>query len=553
MSTILQSLRIRWILLVAILAAELLAITTQYERPTLFLADLGNEASGAAWLFDSSNEIWRLGLWVTGSCLLVLSPMAKIILSDLEGQSREYRWSVWIIWHFLALVAFLAVTAHLFGQPSDTTRLSATWFAAWFALASVTMLLWLLALGPGRFWLQLMRRERTALFIGTLLGIGAWTLLGMLVRQEAPLAQKELWNVLSNLTLRLVHSLLSLLYSDLIYEPEASLVGTTSFPVRISYACSGVEGISLITVFLAFYFWLFRKELCFPQAFWLFPLGIGAIWLANVVRIATLVAIGTSVSPEVALGGFHAEAGWVAFTLTALAAVALSHRMRFFTVTGPVGPRVTHSNPLAPALLVPLMVLMAASMATSASSSGFNVFYPVGVLATGSALWYFRKRYQGLGWSLSWQAAAIGAAVFLVWMLFDPTTNVPDADWLPGLRELPGWAAAAWLVFRVLGSAITVPLAEELAFRGYLLRKLVAEDFEGVPFRRFTWLSFSVSSIAFGMLHGDRWLAGTLAGMGFAFALYRRGQLGDAVAAHATTNALISIWVLTQGRWHLWS
>ena len=107
-------------------------------------------------------------------------------------------------------------------------------------------------------------------------------------------------------------------------------------------------------------------------------------------------------------------------------------------------------------------------------------------------------------------------------------------------------------MFRVLGSVITVPLAEELAFRGYLIRKLIAKDFENVPLVQFSWFSFMLTSVLFGLLH-ERWIAGTLAGMCYALALYRRGQIGDAVIAHMTTNALIAIFVLTQARWSLWS
>jgi CAAX prenyl protease-like protein len=119
------------------------------------------------------------------------------------------------------------------------------------------------------------------------------------------------------------------------------------------------------------------------------------------------------------------------------------------------------------------------------------------------------------------------------------------------LDRLPPWRATCWLLFRVLGSVLTVPLAEELAFRGYLTRRLIRADFQEVPLGRFTWLSFLISSAVFGALHG-RWLAGTLAGMIYALALYRRGRLADAVLAHATTNALIAAYVLTTGTWSLW-
>jgi CAAX prenyl protease-like protein len=109
-----------------------------------------------------------------------------------------------------------------------------------------------------------------------------------------------------------------------------------------------------------------------------------------------------------------------------------------------------------------------------------------------------------------------------------------------------------WLVFRVVGSVVTVPLAEELAFRGYLPRRLQAADFEAVPLGRFTGLSFLASSVLFGLLHG-RWLAGTLAGMFYALALYRRRDLAEPVLAHAVTNALIAAHVLATGNWSLWA
>jgi CAAX prenyl protease-like protein len=91
-----------------------------------------------------------------------------------------------------------------------------------------------------------------------------------------------------------------------------------------------------------------------------------------------------------------------------------------------------------------------------------------------------------------------------------------------------------------------------LAFRGFLTRRLVAEDFESIPLGRFGWFSFVLSSFAFGLLHG-RWLAGTMAGMLFAWALYRRGRVMDAVLAHATANGLLTIYVLGTQNWAAWS
>ena len=76
-------------------------------------------------------------------------------------------------------------------------------------------------------------------------------------------------------------------------------------------------------------------------------------------------------------------------------------------------------------------------------------------------------------------------------------------------------------------------------------------DFEKNSIVHFTWVSFIVSSVMFGLMHG-RWLAGILAGMAFAIALYRKGQLSDAIVAHGVANALIAANVLLFDQWSLW-
>jgi CAAX prenyl protease-like protein len=96
-------------------------------------------------------------------------------------------------------------------------------------------------------------------------------------------------------------------------------------------------------------------------------------------------------------------------------------------------------------------------------------------------------------------------------------------------------------------------VVEELAFRGYLNRRLIAADFQSVPPTRFTWLSFAASSLLFGALHGANWLPCCLAGMLFALALYHRGRLGDAITAHVTTNSLLALYGLVSHNGHLLS
>jgi CAAX prenyl protease-like protein len=108
----------------------------------------------------------------------------------------------------------------------------------------------------------------------------------------------------------------------------------------------------------------------------------------------------------------------------------------------------------------------------------------------------------------------------------------------------------AWIAFRFVGSVITVPIAEELAFRGYLLPRLAGRQavVEGpVPF---TWMSFLLSSILFGAMHSS-WTAGIIAGMGYAIVRYQSQNVRDAIAAHATTNLILFCYVMATAKWSL--
>ena len=69
---------------------------------------------------------------------------------------------------------------------------------------------------------------------------------------------------------------------------------------------------------------------------------------------------------------------------------------------------------------------------------------------------------------------------------------------------------------------------------------------------RFSVVAVVLSSLAFGLLHGERWIVGTVAGLLYAGVYLRRGRIGDAVIAHAVSNAVLAACVLLGGKWFLW-
>jgi len=508
----------------------------------LTVPDLAGAAGLPALLAGSADRVLEIGVAVLGTLVLILSrPGARVVATLRTGQ--DHAWWGWLGLHACALAGFLALAWPVFGPGADPADLTGAWLLALAGAGLATLLCLLFAAARPGAWGLVARQEWTGAVASLVAGVAAFT--GGVLANQA-------WFPLAELTLRCTRWLLAPLYPELHYDPGEYLIGANDFVVQIAPVCSGIEGMALMTVFVIAYLWLFRTELRFPAALLLLPVGILAIWLANVLRIAVLIAIGASWSPDVAVEGWHSQAGWIGFSIVALLLIALAHRLLHAPAATPAGLPATQSGSGALPLLLPFLVLMASSMVVVALSSGFAQFYPLGVVATGAALWVFRREYPALRWSPSLEPVLIGIAVFVAWLALDNSDPAGGEALQAGLRELPAGLAAAWLVFRVVGCVVTVPIAEELAFRGYLIRKLVAADFETVPPGRFTWLSFLASSLLFGLLH-QSWLAGTVAGAGFALALYRRGRLGDAIVAHMTANALVTATVLLGGRWVLWA
>jgi exosortase E/protease (VPEID-CTERM system) len=526
----------RWACLLALLLAEVLALTLRFDT-----GSLAGERGWWADLLGHSPQVFQLSSVIALATLVFGWPRLRGELERALGAPHVDRaWWLALLGHLVALAVFALLTTLVLEGGIGSSPSPGAWAVTWALTGALTLALWGAATVPVGLWLPLARCALLPLVAGVVVGSAAW---------GAGLCAERLWQPLGRWTLWVVQHLLGLVSSDVVYQPGDFVVGTRSFFVQIAPGCSGYEGMGLTAVFLGFYLWFYRADLRFPQAFCLLPVGVALIWLVNAVRIAALVAIGSWGAVDVALGGFHSQAGWLGFISVGLGLVAVTRRLRVFSAAPAAAPG---SNPAAP-YLVPLLALLAATMITGAFSSGFDWLYPVRVLAVGSVLWSFRRAYAGWHWGWSWPAVALGVVVFGLWLTLEPGRAGPagSSELAAGLAGWPrGWAVA-WLLFRVFGSVVTVPLAEELAFRGYLNRRLIAADFENVPIGKFTWLSFVVSSAAFGALH-SRWLAGMLAGMLYALALTRRGRLSDAVLAHAMTNALLAAYVLTTGAWSLW-
>jgi CAAX prenyl protease-like protein len=173
-------------------------------------------------------------------------------------------------------------------------------------------------------------------------------------------------------------------------------------------------------------------------------------------------------------------------------------------------------------------------------------------------LWEMRSLVPEMKWAISWEAVFVGVLIAVVWVGLDP--YYPKNELL--FKQTPPWnpfhqfgdhSALAWFFFgvRTLGSAIVVPPLEEVFYRSLLYRYFIRTDFQNLPFSRFHFTSFVVTSGIFAFEH-YQWLAGILCGFAYQGLVIRKNRLGDAITAHGITNFLLALWICWKGDWKFW-
>jgi len=186
--------------------------------------------------------------------------------------------------------------------------------------------------------------------------------------------------------------------------------------------------------------------------------------------------------------------------------------------------------------------------------------YPVKIGVVVLLLALFWRHYEELGLrelkrfplsgSAILTALATGVVVLVLWVSlgadwmivgsssgFDPRTN-GQVDWL-------------LVAIRIVGAALVVPVMEELFWRSFLMRWIVAPDFQTVETSQLGLKSFVITILLFGFEH-NLWLAGIVAGAAYSLLYMRHKNLWSPILAHAVTNGLLGVWVLQTGNWSYW-
>lgn len=227
-------------------------------------------------------------------------------------------------------------------------------------------------------------------------------------------------------------------------------------------------------------------------------------------------------------------------------------------------PRVSTQRGESFAYVLPMAVflcLLAGVGALKNAGTGFWLqsaeywIYPAQTISCGVILLWFWRRYDLGRFRRVWFAISIAVLVFVLWISPQAFFGMPPRriGFNPDIFAAAPSAYWATLTMRFIRLVVVVPLVEEIFWRGFLLRYPINEKFSAVPFGTFSWLSFSVVMVAFGLAHSapDR-VAAIVTGALYNCVAYRTKSLASCVLTHAITNLLLGLWIMHTRQWGFW-
>ncbi len=210
------------------------------------------------------------------------------------------------------------------------------------------------------------------------------------------------------------------------------------------------------------------------------------------------------------------------------------------------------------AYVTPMAAFMVLTTAESSAPKAYYVWlYLAKVVVVTAILVAFRTPWKDIRPKahLLVPAVLVGLAVFVEWIVLDKVIPYPHlgdrtsldpftAIEVPALRLL-------FLTARFYGLVFMVPVMEELFWRSFLLRYVTDSDFTKLPVGAFSWGSFSLVAVAFGLAHSE-WLVAIICACAYALLLRQTRSLFACIVAHAVTNLALGVYVILTHDWVYW-
>ena len=207
--------------------------------------------------------------------------------------------------------------------------------------------------------------------------------------------------------------------------------------------------------------------------------------------------------------------------------------------------------------LVYILFLILADVFGAQSGVQTKWLYVIKIISVIATLAYFAKNLIELSQLPPLRdflyATVSGLIVFVVWIFPYPSWLVAgmDAVAINPIASLNNLEATIWLLTRILGAALVVPIIEELFWRSYIMRRYDSDDFVNVNPATISSFAYVGSACLFAIEH-QLWLAGLFAGLVYGELYKTYKNLWVPIFAHAVTNAVLGVYVISTGHWQYW-
>ena len=172
----------------------------------------------------------------------------------------------------------------------------------------------------------------------------------------------------------------------------------------------------------------------------------------------------------------------------------------------------------------------------------------------------FWRHYTKVRWNHWWLGIIVGVIGIVQWVGMQQWLGThfewfkPDVEAFNPFKAFENPATAwAFVAVRVASAVLIVPVMEELFWRDYLWRQVLApNDFKLAGVGEFDWSAFIVVALAFATVHGAWWPTAIVWGAMIGLLLVYTKSLGACMIAHGVTNLLLAVYVLKTHAWYLW-
>lgn len=206
---------------------------------------------------------------------------------------------------------------------------------------------------------------------------------------------------------------------------------------------------------------------------------------------------------------------------------------------------------------------MAAFLLLTQAAVWWPAIYPMAYIAktaiVAALLVVFLPRYTKIRWDYWWLGALLGILGVVQWVGMETLIlhywNYPRFSVVPfnPLAQI-GSPAMRWsfIAIRLAGATLLVPVMEELFWRDFLWRTILApNDFKLAGVGERDWKTWVLVALLFSGVH-VQWITALTWGLMVGGLLMLTRSLGACIIMHAVTNLILGLYVLKKDAWDFW-